>query len=117
MVPFDNELIVYVVDDDLHAQTGLIGLLESVGLNWEVFTSPAEFATANHSGKLSCLIVDVRLPPVAFWLNRRRLIVVPFAATCGLSYGPDFSLKRYPMRVTHARLRQKSLFGQYTRCD
>jgi len=62
MGPSDNELIVYVVDGDLRARTALKALLESIRLNCEVFASSAEFAMAELSGKVSCLILDVRSP-------------------------------------------------------
>jgi len=56
-----TESVVYVVDDDLQARTALKGLMESVGLCCEVSSSPAEFALAKRSEKVSCLILDVRL--------------------------------------------------------
>jgi RNA polymerase sigma factor (sigma-70 family) len=54
--------IVYVIDDDIVIQAGVIHLCESVGLRAEVFASTAEFLQSRRSDDASCLILDVRLP-------------------------------------------------------
>src|SRR5262245_38795291 len=54
--------IVYVVDDDRDVREGLKDLLESVGLMAQVFETAEEFLKSERADKVSCLILDVRLP-------------------------------------------------------
>jgi FixJ family two-component response regulator len=59
--PTDNP-IVYVVDDDPDVREGLKHLLQSVGLKIKVFGSAAELLTNNFPQRVSCLVLDVRMP-------------------------------------------------------
>ena len=54
--------IVFVVDDDVNVREGLKALLESVGLQAEVFASAREFLQRPASETVSCLVLDVRMP-------------------------------------------------------
>jgi FixJ family two-component response regulator len=54
--------VIYVVDDSVDVREGLGALLESVGLKSEAFGSAAEFLKRRRSDRVSCLILDVRLP-------------------------------------------------------
>ena len=54
--------IVFVVDDDVNVREGLKALLESVGLQAEVFASAREFLQRKASDTVSCLVLDVRMP-------------------------------------------------------
>lgn len=54
--------IVYVVDDDADVREGLQSLFLSVGLRSEVFDSLAAFSQSRLLNRVSCLVLDVRLP-------------------------------------------------------
>jgi RNA polymerase sigma factor (sigma-70 family) len=54
--------IVFVVDDDVNVREGLKALLESVGLQAEVFASARDFLQRQASDTVSCLVLDVRMP-------------------------------------------------------
>jgi FixJ family two-component response regulator len=56
------EAMVYVIDDDEAVRGALSDLLESVGLNFETFSSGPNFLKAQRADVPSCLILDVRLP-------------------------------------------------------
>jgi len=56
------EPIVFVIDDDVSVRESLKNLLESVGLEAELFESTQAFLDFRRSGVPSCLILDVRLP-------------------------------------------------------
>ena len=53
---------VFVVDDDANVREGLKALLESVGLQAEVFASAREFLQRQPTDTVSCLVLDVRMP-------------------------------------------------------
>jgi FixJ family two-component response regulator len=57
----ESEATVFIVDDDPDVREGLRSLLQSVGLNCEVFASAGEFLQRRRTDSLSCLILDVRL--------------------------------------------------------
>jgi FixJ family two-component response regulator len=54
--------IVFVVDADVSTRDALRGLIGSVGLSVEFFSSPLEFLQRKRPDTPSCLIIDVRLP-------------------------------------------------------
>ena len=53
---------VYVVDDDPSVRRAIKRLVESVGLEVELFESPQEFLNSRHRDVTSCLVLDIRLP-------------------------------------------------------
>jgi FixJ family two-component response regulator len=53
---------VFVIDDDSSVRDALGNLLESVGLNAQVFGSTEEFLKADRPAVPSCLVLDVTLP-------------------------------------------------------
>ena len=53
---------VFVVDDDAGVREGLSLLLETVGLQAQLFASATEFLEAYNEDMVGCLIVDVRMP-------------------------------------------------------
>jgi FixJ family two-component response regulator len=53
--------IVFVVDDDLSVRRAVKRLVESVGLQVELFESAPEFLQAKRPDVPSCLVLDVRL--------------------------------------------------------
>jgi FixJ family two-component response regulator len=60
-VQYETRATVFIVDDDADAREGLRFLLQSVGLNCEVFSSVGEFLQRRRTESESCLILDVRL--------------------------------------------------------
>ena len=54
--------LVAVIDDDQDVREAIQGLLRSVGLGVELFSSVQEFLGDDRKQPLDCLILDVRLP-------------------------------------------------------
>ena len=65
--------IVFVVDDDPSVRRAIKVLLESVGLEVEVFGSANEFLPRRPANRASCLVLDVRLPGVSGLDFQRQL--------------------------------------------
>jgi DNA-binding response OmpR family regulator len=57
--------IVFVVDDDAGIRDSLKDLFASVGLEVQLFGSPQEFLSSMKPDRLSCLVLDVRLPGIS----------------------------------------------------
>jgi FixJ family two-component response regulator len=53
---------VFVVDDDRSVREGLVDLINSIGMNVEVFSSAQDFLRYNRPDTPACLVLDVRLP-------------------------------------------------------
>jgi FixJ family two-component response regulator len=60
-----RQSIVYVVDDDVSMRNALKDLLESMGMQVDVFGSAAAFLNSTLPDIPSCLVLDVRLPGVS----------------------------------------------------
>ena len=61
----DAALMVYVVDDDSSVRRAIKRLIESVGLQVELFGSAQEFMSGKTRPDVpSCLVVDIRLPGI-----------------------------------------------------
>jgi len=58
----EAEAIVFVVDDDPSVGGALEGLLRSVGLKAQSFTSTEEFRQSTRPDAPSCLVLDKRMP-------------------------------------------------------
>src|SRR5260370_18236792 len=54
--------IVFVVDADVSIRDALRGLIHSVGLSVEFFSSPLEFLQGKRPDRASCLVLEARLP-------------------------------------------------------
>jgi len=54
--------IVFVVDDDASVRESLRGLIRSIGLEVQTFTSAKEFLAARRVDGPSCLVLDIALP-------------------------------------------------------
>src|ERR1700694_5388949 len=65
--------VVFVVDDDPSVRRAIKLLLESVGLEVELFGSAQEFLPSGPTKGPSCLILDVRLPGVSGLDFQRQL--------------------------------------------
>ena len=57
--------VVFVIDDDPSVRRAIKRLVESVGLQVELFESAAEFLQAKRPDDPSCLILDIRLRGVS----------------------------------------------------
>jgi len=57
--------VIVVVDDDPHIRDGLNILFQSVGLTSKAFSSPSELLQSNLPDRVSCLILDVRMPELS----------------------------------------------------
>jgi FixJ family two-component response regulator len=53
---------IAVVDDDQSVRESLLGLVESVGYDADLFGSAEDFLKLPHPDQFDCLILDVRLP-------------------------------------------------------
>jgi FixJ family two-component response regulator len=58
----EGQAIVFVVDDDISVRESLSGLIRSVGLRVETFSTAAEFLELPPPVVPSCLVLDVSLP-------------------------------------------------------
>src|SRR4030095_4182873 len=58
----DHDPVVLVIDDDPDVRKGLMALFESVHLRSRSFRSVEEFLRSQTPDRVSCLILDVRLP-------------------------------------------------------
>jgi RNA polymerase sigma factor (sigma-70 family) len=65
--------VVFVVDDDPSVRRAIKLLLESIGLEVELFGSAQEFLPSGSTKGPSCLILDVRLPGVSGLDFQRQL--------------------------------------------
>jgi RNA polymerase sigma factor (sigma-70 family) len=65
--------VVFVVDDDPSIRRAIKILLESVGLEVELFGSAQEFVAGRPADRPSCLVLDIRLPGVSGLDFQRRL--------------------------------------------
>jgi RNA polymerase sigma factor (sigma-70 family) len=65
--------VVFVVDDDPSVRRAIKLLLESIGLEVELFGSAQEFLPSGPTKGPSCLILDVRLPGVSGLDFQRQL--------------------------------------------
>jgi RNA polymerase sigma factor (sigma-70 family) len=65
--------VVFVIDDDPSVRSSIKILLESVGLEVEVFGSAKEFLPRRPANRASCLVLDVRLPGVSGLDFQRQL--------------------------------------------
>jgi FixJ family two-component response regulator len=60
--PDETPQTVVVIDDDADIRDALSGLLRSVGLGVELFSSAQEFLASARASRTACLVLDVRLP-------------------------------------------------------
>ena len=64
---------VFVIDDDDDVRASIAGLLKSVGLPAETFTSAEEFLSRERSDGPGCLVIDFTLPSMTGFEAQRRL--------------------------------------------
>ncbi|MFZ1132100.1 MAG: response regulator transcription factor [Terriglobales bacterium] len=57
--------MVYIIDDDPSVRRALKRLIESIGLNVQLFGSANEFLLAKRPDVPSCLVLDIRLPGIS----------------------------------------------------
>ena len=64
---------VFIIDDDRSMRRAIHDLVESIGLRAESFATGEEFLGTGHTGRPSCLVLDVRLPQMSGLDFQRRL--------------------------------------------
>ena len=64
---------VFIIDDDRGMRQAIQDLVESVGLRAESFPTGEEFLRTSHTGRPSCLVLDVRLPQMSGLDFQQRL--------------------------------------------
>jgi FixJ family two-component response regulator len=69
----DAASIVFVVDDDPSVRRAIQRLVESVGLQVELFGSAQEFLRSERPDAPSCLVLDIRLPGISGLDFQRQL--------------------------------------------
>src|SRR6059036_658085 len=57
--------VVFVVDDDPSVRRAIQRLVESIGLQVELFASAQEFLRSKRPDAPSCLVLDIRLPGIS----------------------------------------------------
>src|SRR6266581_683917 len=65
--------VVFVVDDDPSVRRAIQRLVESIGLQVELFASAQEFLRRRRSDAPGCLVLDVRLPGISGLDFQRQL--------------------------------------------
>jgi len=65
--------VVFVVDDDPSVRRAIQRLVESVGLQVELFASAQEFLRSERPDAPSCLVLDIRLPGISGLDFQRQL--------------------------------------------
>jgi FixJ family two-component response regulator len=61
-IPNGNTRIVAIVDDDESVRFALKGMMKSVGLPAEAFSSAEDFLNSGLLHQTACLIADIRMP-------------------------------------------------------
>jgi len=69
----EEDVMVFVVDDDAPLRESLMNLLRSVGLRGAAFASAQEFLRGPRPDVPSCLVLDVRLPGLSGLELQQRL--------------------------------------------
>jgi FixJ family two-component response regulator len=69
----EEQLVVYVVEDETAMRNAVSGLLRSVGLNVITFGSADDFLETKYLDIPGCLVLDIRLPGLSGLGLQRRL--------------------------------------------
>ena len=71
--PGAQSTTVFVIDDDDDVRASIAGLLKTVGLHAETFTSAEEFLSRERSDGPGCLVIDFTLPSMTGFDAQRQL--------------------------------------------
>ena len=74
MTPANEDLVVYVIDDDDAVRASLVFLLETSGFNVRAYGSAVEFLQVLPNVGVGCIVTDVRMPEIDGLELQRRLI-------------------------------------------
>src|SRR6202051_3362422 len=66
--------VVFVVDDDASVRRAIKRLVESVGLQVELFGSATEFMSSQRPDAAGCIVTDIRLPGISGLDLHRELV-------------------------------------------
>jgi len=69
-----TERLIAIVDDDKAVRDALQRMLRSYGFTTAVFASAEQFLASDEPNRVSCLILDVRMPGMSGMALHRRLI-------------------------------------------
>lgn len=76
----DQELTVFIIDDDAAVRDSLADLMDSVGLTVQTYATAIDFLADYSAELLGCLVVDIRMPGMSGLelqqeLNRREAML------------------------------------------
>ena len=74
MTALNTPIKVYLVDDDAAVLSALRLLLETVGVNVDTFSEPAEFLRRVSNLAPGCIVVDIRMPQISGLKLQQRLV-------------------------------------------
>ena len=74
MTALNTPIKVYLVDDDAAVLSALRLLLETVGVNVDTFSEPAEFLRRISNLAPGCIVVDIRMPQISGLKLQQRLV-------------------------------------------
>ena len=69
-----SKALISIVDDDESVREAMKGLMRSLGLSAETFSSAEEFLTSNSLAHTACLIADVQMSGMSGFNLHRRLV-------------------------------------------
>jgi FixJ family two-component response regulator len=105
--------IVFVIDDEAPIRAAVRSLVQSVGLQVELFGSPHEFLRQERPDVPSCLVLDVRLPEISGLDFQQKLadanIFIPIIFLTG--YG-DIQMSVRAMKAGAVEFLTKPFRGQ-----
>jgi FixJ family two-component response regulator len=69
-----SKALISIVDDDESVREAMKGLMRSLGLSAETFSSAEEFLTSNRLAHTACLIADVQMSGMSGFDLHRQLV-------------------------------------------
>ena len=70
----ENDITIFIVDDDESVLKGLKRLIKSAGFHVETFSSPFEFLEYDYHEKTGLLILDIRMPVMSGFQLQEKLV-------------------------------------------
>jgi FixJ family two-component response regulator len=69
--------LIAIVDDDESVREATKGLMRSMGLAAETFSSAEDFLRSSHLGRTACLVADVNMPGMSGLDLHKRVAALP----------------------------------------
>jgi|SRR5215467_9367146 len=92
----NNNHLIAIVDDDESVREATKGLMRSVGLAVEAFSSGEDFLRSPHLGRTACLVTDVNMPGMSGLDLHRRVAALRKSI-------PTILITAYPNENVRAR--------------